>query len=125
MPLSHSFNIGFQADSGAISSFTAQQTADGNLGASVIIPAASSNFQVTFPLTASLVKSVILWVDANMTVVTKAGGSTVNTFVMVANKPLIWQFGFPVSCPITGDCNHLHVTSTPGGNLNFFVLEDI
>lgn len=125
MALSHNFIINFQNDGGAIQNFTANQTSDGALSASVVIPPSSSNFQIVFPLTASLVKSVILWTDATMIVLTKSGGSTVNTFNMVANKPLIWQFGFPVSCPITGDCSHLHVTSTPGGNLKAYVLEDI
>lgn len=125
MPLSHNFNIGFQQDSGAIQNFVASQTADGAISANVVIPAASSNFQVIMALDASQVKSIIMWSDATMTVLTKSGGATVDTFNLVASKPLIWQNGFPVACPITNDCSHLHVTSTPGGNLNLYVLEDI
>ena len=125
MAITHSFIINFQSDNGTSQSLTTTQTNDGALTASVVIPAASSNLQVIFPLTATLVRSVLMWTDAAMTVVNKNGASTVNTFTMVASKPLIWQTGFPYTNPITGDFTHLHVTSTPGGNLYIQVLEDI
>lgn len=125
MALSHSIGINISGSGTPSANFVAEQSADGSANYQVVIAAAASNFAVVCPIKASLVKSVIMWADAAMTVVTKSGASTVNTFALVANKPLIWQYGYPVSCPITGDCDTLAVTSTPGGNLNISVLEDV
>ena len=117
--------ITFSNSGGPALNFTASQTADGASAAEVVIAPGASLFQVIFPIDASQVKSIVMWADAAMTVLTKNGGATVNTFALVANKPLIWQDGFPTTNPITGDCSHLHVSSTPGGNLYVYVLEDV
>jgi hypothetical protein len=44
---------------------------------------------------------------------------------MTANKPLLWQDGYPVSCPITGDCATFEVTTTPGCTLTGFFGQDV
>lgn len=125
MALSHNVGITFSNSGGPNHNFTASQTADGSSAAEVVIAPGASSFQVIFPIDASQVRSVIMWADATMTVLTKNGGSTVDTFSLLANKPLLWQTGFPTSSPITGDCSHFHVSSTPGGNLYVYVLEDV
>lgn len=125
MPLSHSIGINLSGTGTASASFVAEQTADGSANYQVVIAPAASNFSIVCPIKASVVKSIVMYADAAMTVVTKSGASTVNTFALVANKPLIWQTGYPVTCPITGDCDTLSVTSTPGGNLNLSLLEDV
>jgi hypothetical protein len=126
MALSHSVGITFSNSGGPAQNFTASQTADGSSAAEVVIAPAASGFAVIFPIDASQVKSIVMWADAAMTVLTKnSGGSTVNTFALVANKPLIWQDGFPTTNPITNDCATLAVSSTPGGNLYVYVLEDV
>jgi hypothetical protein len=125
MAISHNVGLTFSNSGGPAVNFTASQTADGASAAEVVIAPAASSFAVIFPIDASQVKSVLMWADAAMTVVTKNGASTVDTFTLTANKPLIWQNGFPVSCPISGDCTGLSVSSTPGGNLYVYVLEDV
>jgi hypothetical protein len=126
MAITHTAGITFSSNNGSPTVFSVSQSADGEINLDVVIAAAASNFSVVCPVTASLVKSVLIYSDAAMTVLTKnSGGSTVNTFTMVANKPLLWQFGFPTTCPITGDFATLSVTSTPGGNLRVSILEDV
>jgi hypothetical protein len=126
MAINHSIGIVFSNSGGPNQQFTSTQTADGSSAAEVVIAPGASAFAVIFPIDASQVKSVVMWADAAMTVLTKnSGGSTVNTFALVANKPLIWQDGFPTTNPITGDCATLAVSSTPGGNLYVYVLEDV
>ena len=125
MPLSHSIGINLSGTGTASANFVAEQTADGSANYQVVIAPAASAFTVICPIDASQVRSIVMFSDAAMTVLTKSGASTVNTFALVANKPLIWQTGYPVTCPITGDCDTLSVTSTPGGNLNLSLLEDV
>jgi len=126
MAITHTAGITFSANNGTPATFQASQSADGEVNLDVTIAAAASNFVVVCPIDASQVKSILMYADAAMTVVTKSsGGSTVDTFTLVANKPLFWQFGFPTNCPVTNDCATLQVTSTPGGNLKLFVLEDV
>jgi hypothetical protein len=126
MAITHAAGITFSSNNGSPTSFSFNQSADGEINLDVVIAAAASNFSIVCPISSSLVKSLLIYSDATMTVVTKAtGGTTVNTFAMVANKPLLWQFGFPTTCPITGDCATLSVTSTSGGNLRVSVLEDV
>lgn len=126
MAITHTAGITFSSNNGSPTVFSVSQAADGELNLDVVIAPAASNFSIVCPVTASLVKSVLIYADAAMTVVTKnSGGTTVNTFTMSANKPLFWQYGFPTSCPITGDCATLSVTSTPGGNLRVSILEDV
>lgn len=126
MAFSHSITYGVSVNSGTPLTFTGSQTFDGQVSIDVAVPASSSNFSIICPVDASTLKSVILYSDAACTVVTKtSGGSTVDTFTFVANKPLIWQFGFPTSCPITGDCATVEVTTTPGCNLVGYFGEDV
>ena len=126
MAITHTAGITFSSNNGSPTVFSVSQSADGELNLDVVIAPAASNFSIVCPVTASLVKSVLIYTDAAMTVLTKnGGGTTVNTFTMAANKPLLWQFGFPTSCPISGDCATLSVTSTPGGNLRVSILEDV
>lgn len=126
MAISHNVGFVFSNSGGPNVQFTANQIADGQSSAEVVIAPGASAFSVIFPIDASQVKSIVMWADAAMTVLTKSsGGSTVNTFTLAANKPLIWQDGFPTTNPITGDCATLAVSSTPGGNLYIYVLEDV
>ena len=125
MALTHTAGITFSANNGTPASFSVAQSADGEVNLDVVIAPAASSFSVTCPLTATLVKSILMYSDAAMTVLTKNGATTVNTFNLTANKPLFWQTGMPTSNPITGDCLTLSVSSTPGGNLKLYVLEDV
>lgn len=126
MAFSHQLTFGVSVNSSTPTSFTSSQTFDGQVSVQVDVPAASSNFSIICPLDASQIKSVILWSTAAATVVTKtSGGATVDTFVMTADKPLLWQFGYPTSCPITGDCATLEVTTTPGCTLTGYFGEDV
>ena len=125
MPFTHTVSYNFSDSGGPNQNFSATQSSDGQVNISVVIAAAASSFAVVCPLTASTVKAMALWSDAAMTVVTKLAGVTKDTFTLTADKPLIWQFGFPNSCPITLNCDALAVTSTPGGTLNLYVLEDV
>lgn len=126
MAFSHTLTYGVSVNNGAPTSFNSSQTFDGQVSIQVTVPAASSNYSIICPIDASQLKSVVLWSDAAATVVTKSsGGSTVDTFVMTADKPLLWQYGYPVSCPITGDCATLEVTTTPGCVLTGYFGEDV
>lgn len=126
MSFSHLINYGVSINGGTPTSFNSSQTFDGQFALEVAVPAASTNFSIICPVDASQLKSVVMWSDAACTVVAKAsGGSTVDTFTFVANKPLLWQFGFPTSCPVTGDYATLEVTTTPGCTLSGYFGQDV
>jgi hypothetical protein len=126
MAFSHSITYGVSVNSGTPSSFNSSQTFDGQVSIQVTVPASSSNFSIVCPVDSALVKSVVMWADGPCTVVAKdSGGSTVDTFNMTANKPLLWQYGFPTSSPITGDYATLEVTCTPEVVLTGYFGEDV
>jgi hypothetical protein len=126
MSFSHLISYGVSVNGTSPTTFNSSQTFDGQFALEVAVPAASTNFSIICPVDASQVKSVVMWASADCTVVCKAsGGSTVNTFVFTADKPLIWQFGFPTSNPVTGDYATLEVTCTPAVLLTGYFGQDV
>jgi hypothetical protein len=126
MAFSHLISYGVSVNNAAPSSFNSSQTFDGQVSIQVAVPAASSNFSIICPIDASQLKSVVLWADGDCTVVTKnSGGSTVDTFTFTTDKPLLWQYGYPTSCPITGDCATIEVTCTPAVTVTGYFGEDV
>ncbi len=125
MAITHTVAYNFSKDGSALTSFSSSESQDGEVNLDVTIAAAASNFSVICPITLSAVKSIFINCEADMTVVTKNGATTVNTFTFLANKPLIWQIGFPTAIPFGGDFTTLAVTSTAGGNLKVCILENV
>ena len=80
MAITHTAGITFSSNNGSPTVFSISQAADGEINLDVVIAAAASSFSVVCPITSSLVKSVLIYADAAMTVLTKnSGGTTVNT----------------------------------------------
>ena len=126
MAFSHALTFGVSVNNGTPSTFSSTQTFDGQVSIAVDVPAASSNFSIICPLSSSTIKSVVLWCDAAATAVFKtSGGVTTDTFVFTANKPLLWQLGYPTSCPITANCATVEVTTTPGCTITGFFGADV
>ena len=126
MSFSHLISYGVSINGTSPTTFNSSQTFDGQFALEVAVPAASTNFSIICPVDASQVKSVVMWASAACTVVCKDGaGATVNTFVFTADKPLIWQFGFPTSNPVTGDYATIEVTCTPAVLLTGYFGQDV
>lgn len=125
MAITHTIGLTFAKDGSSVTQFSSSESWDGEINLDVTIAANASNFSVICPISATNVKSVLIVATAAMTVVTKNGATTVDTFTFAANKPLLWQSGFPNSNPLTGDATTLSVTSTPGGNLKVCILENV
>lgn len=125
MAITHTVAYNFSKDGSAVTSFSSSESQDGEINLDVTIAPGASSFSVICPVTQAVVKSIFINCDANMTVVTKNGASAVDTFTFVANKPLIWQVGFPTTCPFTADFTTLAVSSTAGGNLKVCILENV
>lgn len=125
MAITHTVAYNFSKDGSALTSFSSSESQDGEINLDVTIAAGASAFSIICPITQTAAKSIFINCDANMTVVTKNGATTVDTFTFVANKPLIWQVGFPTTCPFTADFTTLAVSSTAGGNLKVCILENV
>ena len=125
MAITHTVAYNFIKDGSAVASFSSSESQDGEINLDVTIAAGASAFSIICPVTQTAVKSIFINCDADMTVVTKNGATTVNTFTFVANKPLIWQVGFPTTIPFSGDFTTLAVSSSPGGNLKACILENV
>lgn len=126
MAFSHLITYGVSVNSGTPVNFTSSQTFDGQVSIQVDVPASSTNFSIVCPVTSSLLQSVVLWADAACTIVTKdSGGTTVDTFSMTANKPLLWQTGFPTSCPITGNFATMEVTCVSAVTVTGYFGENV
>lgn len=118
MAFSHALTYAFSDNGGTPTQFTSSTPFDGEVAIDVAVPASSSGFSIVCPVDTSLLQSVVLWADAACTVVAKdSGGSTLDTFALVANKPLIWQTGFPTANPLSGVIATLEVTNTPAVEL--------
>lgn len=125
MAITHTVAYNFSKDGSAVTNFSSSESQDGEINLDVTIAPGASSFSVICPVSQTVVKSIFINCDANMTVVTKNGATTVDTFTFVANKPLIWQNGFPTTCPFTADFTTLSVSSTAGGNLKVCILENV
>jgi|688.fasta_scaffold313952_2 hypothetical protein len=125
MAITHTVAYNFSKDGSALTSFTSSESQDGEINLDVTIAAGASAFSVLCPITQTAVKSIFINCDADMTVVTKNGATTVNTFTFVGNKPLIWQVGFPTTIPFSGDFTTLAVSSSTGGNMKVCILENV
>jgi hypothetical protein len=125
MAITHTVAYNFSKDGSAVTSFSSSESQDGEINLDVTIAAGASAFSVICPITQTVVKSIFINCDADMTVLTKNGAATVNTFTFLANKPLIWQVGFPTTCPFTADFTTLAVSSSAGGNLKVCILENV
>lgn len=121
MAFSHTLTYAFSDNGGTPTQFTSAQTFDGEVSVDVLVPASSTSFSIVCPVDTTLLLSVVMWASAACTVVAKdSGGATLSTFTMAANKPLIWQDGFPTSNPLTGEIATLEVTCTPAVELNAY-----
>ena len=125
MAITHTVAYNFSKDGSALTSFSSSESQDGEINLDVTIAAGASAFSVLCPITQTVVKSIFINCSADMTVVTKNGATTVNTFTFVANKPLIWQVGFPTAIPFSADFTTLAVSSSTGGNLTVCILENV
>ncbi len=126
MAFSHNITYGVSVNGGAPSTFQSSQLFDGQVSVQVTVPASSTNFSIVCPLDDTLLKSVVLWCDQAAVVVMKdSGGATVDSFTFVANKPLLWQYGFPTSCPVTGAVATLEVTCTNETVVTGYFGEDV
>lgn len=125
MAITHTIGLTFAKDGSSVTQFSSSESWDGEINLDVTIAANASNFTVICPISSTNVKSVMVVASAAMTVVTKNGATVVDTFNFVANKPLLWQSGFPTTCPLSGDATTLSVTSTPGGSLKVCILENV
>lgn len=126
MAFSHAITYGVSVNGATPQSFNSSQSFDGQVSVQVTVPASSSNFSIVCPLDNTLLKSVIMWTDQSAVVVMKdSGGSTVDSFTMSANKPLIWQFGYPTSCPISGEVATLEVTCVNETVVTGYFGEDV
>lgn len=113
MAFSHAITYGVSVNGGTPSTFNSSQSFDGQTSVQVTVPASSTNFSIVCPIDDTLLKSVVMWTNQAAIVVMKdSGGATVDSFTMTADKPLIWQLGFPTSNPISGAVATLEVTCT-------------
>jgi hypothetical protein len=114
MPFSHSLTYSFSNNGAQPTQFSSSQSFDGEVSLNVTVPAVSTDFVIVCPVDSSLLESVVLWSDVACTVVSKdSGDATLDTWVLTANKPLIWQDGFPTASPVSGVIATLEVTCTP------------
>jgi hypothetical protein len=125
MAITHTVAYNFSKDGSSVTSFSSSESQDGEINLDVIIAPGASAFSVLCHVTQSVTKSIFIQCDANMTVITKNGATTVDTFTFLANKPLIWQVGFPTTCPFTADFTTFAVSSSAGGNLKVCILENV
>jgi hypothetical protein len=93
----------------------------------VIIPAEASSKDVALGCDVSQIQAVLIVATAVMTIKTQSAiGADVDTIVLAANKPILWQYGCGTTLAhiFTADFASLHVDSTPGGTLTIWILSD-
>lgn len=75
----------------------------------------------------SALQSLVIATDTDCTLLAKNGGSTVDTYTMKADRPIVWVSGDSLACPLSGDITAFSATlSGVGANiaLTVFALVD-
>lgn len=93
----------------------------------VVIPPESSSKDVALACDVSQIQAVVIHSTAVMTIKTQSSlGADVDTIVLAANKPILWQSGCGTTLThlFTADFASLHVDSTAGGTLTIWILTD-
>lgn len=126
MAFSTSVSYVVTVNGGAANQFAFTVPYDGESAASVTIPASASNFAVNLAFDDASLQSFVMWANADMTVVFKdSGATTVATYTLVANNPVIWNVDQGVSNPFSAAVAQALVTSTAGGVLTIYAGNDI
>lgn len=121
--------MSFTAGAGATIISGIQSTASGNtnIDVAIVIPASTTNMHVVIAVDVSTVQSMFLNTDGALTFKTNSSGSPDQTLTFAANKPLVWNTGMPVVCPLTTDITGLYLTNGTGSGvtLSGFILQDL
>lgn len=93
---------------------TKQNTYSGDARESRQIPVAADQTDklVDFVLDVSEIKSLYMVSDQDLTVETNNGGSPIDTFGLLAGKPLLWQNDSLHANPFSVDVTALYLTNT-------------
>lgn len=78
------------------------------------IPDEASDLLVNFALDFSSLQSFYLVSDQVLTIKTNDSGAPDDTFVLVANEPLVWHAGSLHDNPVTVDITKLYVSNASG-----------
>lgn len=89
-----------------------------------VIPLNSTDLLLAWTLDVSQLKFLYIVATANMTVETNSGAAPGNTLTLVANEPVEWHTGSPITNPLTVDVTALYVTNTTSGTLKIRALID-
>lgn len=123
----HTFAVSFSDDDNSTPViYTSTASGDGQTNVDVFVASGASNHDIVAVIDISEVKSLLINSDITAGITFKSGANTVQSMTLSGNKPLLWQEGFPNTCPITGDFTKIVVTSaTADLNVKGFFLNNV
>jgi sulfur relay (sulfurtransferase) complex TusBCD TusD component (DsrE family) len=94
---------------------------------SIIIPASTTNQLATIAVDVSEIESLFLYTDGVLTLKTNSSGSPAQTLAFAASKPLVWNTGMPVTCPLTADITAFYLTNATASDITLagFILQSL
>lgn len=106
----HRYKSSVTTESETLNSIEQEFVADGHRKLDPTIPASSTNFAVTLAFTLAKVKSLWFYSDKAVTLKTNSSGSPVDTIVLAAGIPLVWNANLGAN-PFSADVTSLFVTN--------------
>lgn len=92
------------------------KSADSEKNLDIAVPENSTNLAIAFTCDVSELQSLYLVSTVNMTLKTNSTSSPQETLTLVANEPVIWWDGNPLTMPFAGDITALYATTGAVGD---------
>jgi hypothetical protein len=95
-------------------------TGSAELNVSEAIADSSTDLEVALVIDVSVLKSIVIQSDQDITVETNSGSSPADTFTILANNPLAWNSNGPLPNPFASatDVTALFITNASGSTAN-------
>lgn len=126
MAIEHKSTIQYE-QGGVILSQTVTSSGSNEINVDESIPDSSTDLQVTMNIDVSVLKSLYIESDQNITIETNNGTTPTDTLTLVANEPVIWTTNSVHSNPLTADITtDIFITNSSGSaaNLKWRALQD-
>lgn len=104
------------------------QTVDAAQFNSQLVPTATTDLQIIFPIDFSQIQAIMMLSTYDVTVETNSGSSPTDTISLKAGVAKVWTVNdVGTSCFITADCTNIYITNTSGSSavVTFAVCYDV
>ena len=124
MSFTHSIGVTYKTAEGTITSTTDTYTADAEYALDDQVAASTTNKEFDLSLTKANIKSMVLYSDQAVTILTNSTGAPSDTIQLAAKLQLVWNTDSHFSIPFSANVTKFFVTNAGGvaANIKFRFL---